>query len=132
MKRKIVWLLVVLSLAGVGAATYEKRSASKSFMRQKLIYSQGVMEGLTLEQFDLVTKYGIKMRKMNLTNHFYVMGTPDYMSSLTNYQQSIDRMLFAAAGRDLNDTTQAYQRVVKSCVECHRSFRTVQRARRGL
>jgi hypothetical protein len=127
MKARWALLGLALLLAGVGATTYEKRSVSKAFMRQKLIYSQGVMEGLTLEQFDLITKYGIKMRKMNLTNLFYVLESPGYMASLTNYQESIDRMLFAAAGKDLKSGTEAYQRIVESCVECHRTFRTAQR-----
>ena len=128
---KIRSLLLVLAVAAVGlaAATYENRATSKSFMREKLIYSQGVLEGLTLEQFDLVTKNGIKMRKMNLTNLFYVVETPMYMSSLTNYQKAIDQMLLASADKDLKKATEAYHRVVESCVECHRIFRTVQKVK---
>ena len=129
MKVCILPLGLVLLLAGVGAATYERRSTSKSFMREKLIYTQGVLEGLTLEQFELVTKNGLKMRKMNLTNLFYVMEVPAYMSSLTNYQKATDQMLLASGDKDLKKATDAYHQVVASCVECHRSFRTIQRSK---
>ena len=128
MKRRWLSLAVLaFGLCVVAAATYEKRVTSKSFMRKKLIYSQGVLEGLTLEQFELVTKNGLKMRKMNLTNLFYAMETPSYMASLTNYQKATDRMLLASADKDLKKTTEAYHQVVESCIECHRIFRTIQR-----
>jgi cytochrome c556 len=64
---------------------------------------------------------------MNLTNLFYVMETPGYMTSLTNYQKAIERMLLASTGKDLKEAATAYERVVESCVECHRTFRTTQR-----
>ena len=127
MKTHTFLLVLAVAAAGVAAVTYENRATSKSFMREKLVYSQGVLEGLTLERFDLVTKNGIKMRKMNLTNLFYVTETPDYMDSLTKYQKATDQMLLASGDKDLKKTTEAYHRVIESCVECHRIFRTVQK-----
>jgi hypothetical protein len=63
---KVRWSLPLIAAFGVcvvAATTYEKRATSKSFMREKLIYSQGVLEGLTLEQFELVTKNGLKYER---------------------------------------------------------------------
>lgn len=118
----------VVALAFVAlAAPYEKRSVSRGYMRQKLAYSQGILEGLTLEKFDLVTKNAIRIRGMNLTNYWYWQKNPDYMGHLTNYQRNIDRLLNASTDKDLDKSTRAYQAVVQSCVECHRSFRTEQR-----
>jgi len=123
-------------IAGIGmlalsfvvlAAPYEKRTVSRGYMRQKLAYSQGILEGLTLEKFDLVTKNAIRIRGMNLTNYWYWQTNRAYMGYITNYQQSIDRLLNASTDKDLDKSTRAYQAVVQSCVECHRHFRTEQR-----
>ena len=109
------------------AATYEKREFSRGYMRQKLAYSQGVMEGLTLEKFELVTKNGIRIRNMKLTNALYGVKNPLYMSHITNYHQAVDRLLHASTDKDLARATKAYQGVIQSCVECHSDYRTEQR-----
>ena len=111
------------------AATYEKREFSRGYMRQKLAYSQGVLEGLTLENFELVTKNGIRIRNMKLTNALYGVKNPLYMKHLTNYQHSVDRLLDASTDKNLDRATQAYQGVIQSCIECHRDYRTDQRKR---
>jgi hypothetical protein len=113
--------MVALSFV-VLAAPYEKRSVSRGYMRQKLAYSQGILEGLTLEKFDLVTKNAIRIRGMNLTNVWYWQKNPDYMGYLKNYQRNIDRLLNASTDKDLDKSTGAYQTVIQSCVECHRHF----------
>jgi hypothetical protein len=109
------------------AATYEKREFSRGYMRQKLAYSQGVMEGLTLEKFDLVTKNGIRIRNMKLTNMMYGLKQPGYMRHVTNYQHTVDLLLGASVDKDLARATKAYQGIIQSCVECHRDYRTEQR-----
>jgi hypothetical protein len=134
MKTKILiaGIIGVVALSFVVlAAPYEKRSVSRGYMRQKLAYSQGILEGLTLEKFDLVTKNAIRIRGMNLTNVWYWQKNPDYMGYLTNYQRNIDRLLNASTDKDLDKSTRAYQSVVQSCVECHRHFRTEQRQPRA-
>ena len=110
------------------AATYEKREVSRAYMRQKLAYSQGVLEGLTLEKFDLVTKNAIRIRNMKLTNMMYGVRNQLYMSHITNYHQAVDRLLDASTQKDLARSTKAYQGVIQSCVECHHDYRTDQRA----
>lgn len=115
----LAWLTV--------AATYEKREFSRGYMRQKLAYSQGVLEGLTLEKFDLVTKNGIRIRNMKLTNMMYSLKQPGYMQHVTNYHRAVDQLLDASTEKDLARSTKAYQGVLQSCVECHRDYRTEQR-----
>ena len=109
------------------AATYEKREFARGYMRQKLAYSQGVLEGLTLEKFDLVTKNGIRIRNMKLTNALYGVKNPLYMNHITNYHKAVDRLLDASTEKDLPRSTKAYQGIIQSCVECHRDYRTEQR-----
>jgi hypothetical protein len=130
MKTKTVLTTIVTGavLAGLTiGATYEKREFSRGYMRQKLAYSQGILEGLSLEKFDLVTKNGIRIRNMKLTNAMYGVKNPLYMSHITNYHHAVDRMLNASTDKDLARSTKAYQGVIQSCVECHRDYRSDQR-----
>lgn len=123
------WIIGGLMAAALvaSAATWENRAFSRGYMRQKLAYSQGVLEGLTLENFEQVTKNGIRIRNMKLTNLMYSVKNPLYMNHVTNYHRAIDRLLDASTDKDLAGATKAYQGVIQSCIECHRDYRTDQR-----
>ncbi len=127
--RKLKTIATIATLAFaclLAAASYENQEFSRSYMRQKLGYSQGVLEGLTLENFELVTKNGIRIRNMKLTNAMYGVKNPLYMSHITNYHKAVDRLLDASTERNLARAAQAYQGVIQSCVECHRDYRAAQ------
>ena len=96
-------------------------------MRMKMAWSQGVLEGLTLEKFDAISRNAIRMRDMTQSNQWFVSKQPDYMARTTNFQQSVDALYLAAVDKNLDAATEAYLKVTRSCVECHRLVRTDQR-----
>lgn len=100
-----------------------KDPAMTAFMRQKLAFTQGITEGLSLEQFELVTKNAIKLRDMSRTNIWTRVGNPEYARLTKEYQGAIDALYKAGTERQLNASTDAYAQTLKSCVECHRLLR---------
>src|SRR6266576_2901810 len=98
----------------------------QGFMRQKLNYSQGVLEGLTLEKFDLVVTNAALLRDMNLTNVFSLTRNQDYLARSTNFIRSVDSLISAGKDQNLERATEAYTRVARSCIECHKLFRREQ------
>jgi hypothetical protein len=107
-------------------AEIRRRAEMQAFMRQKLAWSQGVLEGLSLEKFDLVSKNAIRMRDMTKSNFWYTIRQPDYMARTTNYQKSVDALYLAAVDKNLEAATEAYVAVTKNCIDCHRLVRTAQ------
>ena len=95
-------------------------------MRQKLNYSQGVLEGLTLEKFELVITNASLLRNMNLTNVFSLTRNQDYLARSTNFIRSVDSLISAGKDQNLERATEAYTRVARSCIECHKLFRREQ------
>jgi hypothetical protein len=119
-----VWGLTdQLSRAGEG----RRRIDTQTFMRLKLAWSQAALEGLTLEKFDLVSKNAIRMRDMTQSNQWFVFRQPDYMAHTTNFYQSVDALYMAAVDKKLDAATEAYMKVARNCVECHRLVRIEQR-----
>lgn len=106
-----------------------QRPATQAFMRQKLVYSQGILEGLALEKFDLVSKNALQLKRMSQSNLWFRMKHPDYMTHTTNFQMSVDALYAAALDKNLNDASDAYMKVAKNCVECHRVVRLDQHRR---
>jgi formamidopyrimidine-DNA glycosylase len=94
-----------------------------AFMRQKLAYTQGITEGLSLEQFDLVTKNAVKLRDMTQTNVWTRVVQPEYARLTKEYQGTIEALYKAGTERQLKAATEAYAQTLRSCVECHRVLR---------
>lgn len=100
-------------------------------MRQKLGWSQTILEGLALERFDLVSKNSIRMRDMTHSNQWFTVKQPDYLAQTTNFQKSVDALYMAAVDKNLEAATEAYTKVARNCVECHRLVRAEQRKNAG-
>ena len=128
--------ITVLGLAGIlvsfpasRAAEITRHDEIRLFMRQKLVYSQAVLEGLTLEKFDLVSKNALRMRNMSQSNLWFLVNYTSFKEQTTNFQQLLDALFMAATDKKAVESNDAYRRVLDSCVECHQEFRREQRAR---
>lgn len=98
-------------------------SQTIAFMRQKLVYSDRILEGLVLDKLDLVSTNAVLLRNMNLTNAFLTLNNADYLRAITNFQNRADFLIVSAKQGDLERSTEAYALLTKSCVNCHQQFR---------
>jgi mono/diheme cytochrome c family protein len=120
---------ILFAVLAIAATQEPRRSATQAFMRQKLGYSQSILEGLALEKFDLVSKNALRLRNMTQSNFWVTMKHPDYMLHATNYQRSVEALYTAATDKNLDAATEAYANVARNCVECHRVLRLEQHKR---
>jgi len=127
MKRIVIALTgVALSVLLAGAADKKnspQHEAKQQFMRQKLTCSQGIVEGLALERFDLITTNAAVIRNMNLTNAFLILKNPVYLQGIASFQAKVDELTKAAGDKDVDRAATAYSEMVNSCVACHKLFR---------
>lgn len=99
---------------------------TREFMRQKLGYTQGIVEGLVTERYGLVVTNATALRNMSLTNAFVQVRNPAYFASITNFQSKVDGLVKAASEKNLEKSTEQYSEVMGSCVSCHKMFRKEQ------
>jgi len=129
--RAIPWIPVAgLMMTLLVSATDQddpRKLAMRAFMRQKLVYSQGVMEGLALEKFDLISKNALLMKNMTQTNIWLSVKQADYMQHTQKFQRNLDALFSAANDKNLDASTRAYLSVTRDCVACHRHLRLEQR-----
>ena len=104
-----------------------RRADTQVFMRGKLVYSQAVLEGLALEKFDLVSKNTIRLRNMTQSNQWFICKQPDYVKHTASYQKNADALYMAAVEKNLDACTEAFVKVTRNCVDCHRIVRAEQR-----
>jgi len=115
--------LTVLSVSNLASVGASETRPTAVFMRQKLNFTQGILEGLTLEKFDLVATNASMLRDMSITNSFTRLRNPDYEQKLKKFQARVDRLVKAGQEHDLERGFQVYSQVLDSCVACHRQYR---------
>jgi hypothetical protein len=114
------FLLVIWTLS-LSAAPGSHRT--QDFMRTKLDYAQGILEGITVEKYDLLVTNATSLRNMNLTNAFFALRNPSYLENMTNFQAKVDGLIKAGKEKDLGAATEAWSLTVGACISCHKSFR---------
>ena len=102
-----------------------KKIAMQAFMRKKLESSQSVLEGLALEDFDLIAKGAKQLKTTSAAAEFLVIHDPVYTEHADEFRRIIDKLERAAKERRIDGATLAYVDMTMSCVECHKYVRNV-------
>lgn len=126
MKMKFVAMVLAGFLAAglaVGLAQNRKSRATKEFMRDKLELAQGILEGLSVENYDLIISRSQKLSAMSQEADWKVFENPDYEQQSLAFRRNVDALTKAAKNKNLDGATLAYVRVTMSCVECHKYVR---------
>jgi hypothetical protein len=98
-------------------------------MRQKLDHSQGLLEGLVLENFNMIERNANDLRILSDLSSWNVLRTPEYQRLSTTFRDTADRLSRSALNESLEGATLAYVELTLQCVECHTHVRGVRQAR---
>lgn len=126
MKTRLLLLTVLLATAAwisVALAQSKRIRANKEFMRDKLELSQRLLEGLAIEDYNLLIARGTKLSAMSQEADWRVFENPDYDQQSSSFRRHVDSLVKAARDKDLDAATLAYVRVTMSCVDCHKLVR---------
>jgi hypothetical protein len=117
-------LIVAMLLILIGAvAQTRKANPAKEFMREKLGHSQKVLEGITLEDFELILVHSKKLSAMSQSADWKLFQNPEYLEHSASFRRYADTLTRAAQERNLDQATVAYLGLTMSCVECHKFVR---------
>src|SRR6187399_311132 len=108
--------LLVAASASMTLAQSKRNRAAKEFMRDKLELSQHVLEGLALEDYDLISAKATKLGAMSREADWRVFENPDYDQQSVIFRRQVNALVKAARDKDLDAATLAYVRLTMSCV----------------
>ncbi|MFO0952202.1 MAG: hypothetical protein U0835_13840 [Isosphaeraceae bacterium] len=132
MRRSLVILSIGAALAlglalGLSPAprTYAQPPPGKlsGFMRPKLEHSKAVLEGLSLENFDLITKNARALKELSEAAEWKVSPNVTYLRYSGEFQRLADELIQQAKERDVDGATLAYVQLTINCVSCHKFVR---------
>ena len=117
--------IVALLWAGLARTAPPQVNDVKEFMRVKLGYAQKVLEGLTLEDFDLIAKSSQEMNLLSKATNWQVLQTPEYLRQSQDFQHATEALTEAAKKKNLDGAALAYVEVTMKCINCHKYVRGV-------
>ena len=121
--------IVVLAVAAVtGSRPTADESTTRPdqvavFMRAKLAHSQNVLEGLAIEDYDLIDKGAQELSLASEDASWQVLQTEDYARQSADFRRSCDSLRKAAKAKNLDGAALAWMEVTMKCVQCHKYVR---------
>jgi hypothetical protein len=93
------------------------------FMRAKLAHADHVLEGLALEDFEMIERAAQELSLASLDSNWQVLQTEDYVRQSAEFRRSCDLLKKAAQEKNLDGATLAWMDVTLKCVQCHKYVR---------
>lgn len=138
---KTKWIILG-ALAGMAACSFAPRANAgpsqtnstaqlRAFMRDKLSYSQNIVEGLTLEKYDQISTNAFKLRLMTQDAEWRsILKNQDFEEKTKAFQKLTVQLMDAARAKNTPDALKSYNNMIQSCVDCHDEFRRSQHVQR--
>lgn len=119
-------LSMVLVVCGATQAADDpvKNGQSPSlWMKKKLDYSQEILAGITVADFDQVTAAASQIRTLNKIESFVKARNPAYREQLKAFQEANEEILQKAEAKDVDGAGAAFSKMTTSCIRCHKVLR---------
>jgi len=95
----------------------------KALMKIKLDRAKGILEGLTLEDYDKIASNARALKLLSMESGWNVYQTDQYLTHSQQFRQNADRIIEAAGEKDIHRAALGYVALTVSCVECHSYIR---------
>ena len=113
----------LLAAAVVAQESAPKADAVADFMRAKLGHSQRVLEGLSLEDYDLIARGAQELALASQASSWQVLQTEEYARQSSEFRRSCDSLRNAAKAKNLDGAALAWMEVTMKCIQCHKYVR---------
>jgi cytochrome c556 len=121
-----VGMAVVLSGLIAGSVQGQEATTMQAFMRKKMAYSQGVIEGITLERPEMVITNASKLMAMTKSNLWMKLSVQGFYEKTWKYQDEVLALTTQARLTNNAGMLKAFASVTASCIDCHQVYRPAQ------
>ena len=127
-------LVVLLLLGGVCAPVGrggdpDKSSKTAELMKKKLKYSQNVLEGIALNDFDKIGDNADELMNVSKQAEWAVVKTPEYELFSNQFRKTVESMAQNAKAKNLDGAALDYMDLTMTCVKCHKYVRETRMTR---
>src|SRR5690348_6151130 len=97
-----------------------RKTVLRAFMRKKLAASERILEGLAVEDFDLIAEGAKQLKATAGAAEFMAFNDTEYVEHADDFRRIINKLAVAANEHRLDGATLAFLDVTMSCVQCHK------------
>jgi len=112
----------LIAFLGTDLATGQTEGADK-IMRQKLVYAQAILEGVTTEDYKKITDSTVPLLALTHRAEWNVIDRYEYVAFSTGFRQAVNELADAARRQSADGVAYSYMRMTMACVSCHRALR---------
>ena len=109
--------------SGSAAPTQKMDESMRSFMRAKLGASTKILEGLALEDLDLIREGAIELNRMSSAEKWRRHDDMLYRQFSAEFRQTTSDLIDAAKGNFFDRAALKWMDATMNCIECHRYVR---------
>ncbi len=102
----------------------KKNDALSQKMRLKLDASTKVLEGLTVEDADLIREGANEMSEQSQAEFWHVLTDSDYRDFTRDFRSSMRRLKAAAEKENFDAAALEWIAATKCCLDCHKHVRS--------
>ena len=128
MKRTCLVALTILAALIAWSSLTAATSRTKETMRLKLEYAQKVLEGIALEDFELIRFNAEKLKAISQSSDWQLRKSTEYQRHTGDFTRQAEALVKAAERKNVDMATVAYFQLTASCVSCHRHLRGTEQA----
>jgi hypothetical protein len=112
-----------------GRAAPQDRDVVSDLMHKKLKHAQKVLEGLAVNDFDMIAKHAQELMLLSKKAEWMVVKTPKYELRSNEFRRTAEDLIQNAKQKNIDAATLSYMDMTMSCVRCHKYVREIRRAR---
>lgn len=101
----------------------KKKSDPSFWMKEKLVFSERILEGLSTGDLDLINKNATAMKGLNRIEAFVRREPIAYRTQLQVFQFSVEELIRTSQENNLDGAALAFTQMTISCVNCHKHLR---------
>jgi hypothetical protein len=126
-------LILTLSLlVGMGHGQEKKdkkedKNSTAALMKKKLGASQKVLEGLAVNDFEMIVQNADELHDISKQAAFRALRTPRYEVYAEDFQRSAEKLAKAGKDKNTDAAALAYVDLTLNCVKCHQHIREERR-----
>ena len=128
MKRTVLFATTILAALVAWGSLTAATSRTKETMRLKLEYAQKVLEGIALEDFQLIAFNAEKLKAISQSADWQFRKSAEYQRHTSDFTRQTEALVRAAERKNVDAATVAYFQLTASCVSCHRHLRGTEQA----
>ena len=115
-------------LAAKDAPDDKPGAALRKFMREKLAANQKALEGLCVEDYQLIAEGADKLASMSRAAEWQVIPGPEYTQLSGEFRLAVEQLKKGARDKNLEASRLAYLKATMGCLDCHDFVRSTRLA----